>query len=158
MQMIPVKGSVFENMPLTSNKEIMDLRKKCGEHIEQMYHCKQCRADAIGLLGDDQSQKFNKPSNVKEVTEEKPLKFAIASKSGIGVDMHFGHASEFYIYEYKNGEPRYLEKEMLKNIVMVKKFVRKRKISLLSFQKLFQTAMEYFVLELVMNQKENLKV
>ncbi|MFL0167123.1 nitrogenase cofactor biosynthesis protein NifB [Candidatus Clostridium helianthi] len=110
MQMIPVKGSVFENMPLTSNKEIMDLRKKCGEHIEQMYHCKQCRADAIGLLGDDQSQKFNKPSNVKEVTEEKPLKFAIASKSGIGVDMHFGHASEFYIYEYKNGEPRYLEK------------------------------------------------
>ncbi|NRU22952.1 putative Fe-Mo cluster-binding NifX family protein [Clostridium beijerinckii] len=108
--MIPVKGSVFENMPLTSNKEIMDLRKKCGEHIEQMYHCKQCRADAIGLLGDDQSQKFNKPSNVKEVTEEKPLKFAIASKSGIGVDMHFGHASEFYIYEYKNGEPRYLEK------------------------------------------------
>lgn len=24
--------------------------------------------------------------------------------------MHFGHASEFYIYEYKNGEPRYLEK------------------------------------------------
>ena len=108
MQMIPVKGSVFENMPLTSNKEIMDLRKQCGEHLEQMYHCKQCRADAIGLLGDDQSQKFNKP--VDKVTEDKPLKFAIASKSGIGVDMHFGHASEFYIYEYKNGEPRYLEK------------------------------------------------
>lgn len=108
MQMIPVKGSVFENMPLTSNKEIMDLRKKCGEHLEQMYHCKQCRADAIGLLGDDQSQKFNKPMD--KVTEEKPLKFAIASKSGIGVDMHFGHASEFYIYEYKNGDSRYLEK------------------------------------------------
>lgn len=108
MQMIPVKGSVFENMPLTSNKEIMDLRKKCGEHLEQMYHCKQCRADAIGLLGDDQSQKFNKPTD--KVTEDKPLKFAIASKSGIGVDMHFGHASEFYIYEYKNGDARYLEK------------------------------------------------
>jgi nitrogenase molybdenum-iron protein alpha/beta subunit/MoaA/NifB/PqqE/SkfB family radical SAM enzyme len=108
MQMIPVKGSVFENMPLTSNKEIMDLRKKCGEHLEQMYHCKQCRADAIGLLGDDQSQKFNKP--VDKVTDEKPLRFAIASKSGIGVDMHFGHASEFIIYEYKNGEAKYIEK------------------------------------------------
>ena len=110
MQMIPVKGSVFENMPLTSNKEIMDLRKRCGEHIEQMYHCKQCRADAIGLLGDDQSQKFNKPTNMDKTTEDKPLKFAIASKSGIGVDMHFGHASEFYIYEYKNGDARYIEK------------------------------------------------
>ncbi|WP_459476417.1 nitrogenase cofactor biosynthesis protein NifB [Clostridium saccharoperbutylacetonicum] len=108
MQMIPVKGSVFENMPLTSNKEIMDLRKKCGEHLEQMYHCKQCRADAIGLLGDDQSQKFNKP--VDKVTDEKPLRFAIASKSGIGVDMHFGHATEFIIYEYKNGDAKYIEK------------------------------------------------
>ncbi|MFT8351529.1 nitrogenase cofactor biosynthesis protein NifB [Clostridium saccharoperbutylacetonicum] len=108
MQMIPVKGSVFENMPLTSNKEIMDLRKKCGEHLEQMYHCKQCRADAIGLLGDDQSQKFNKP--IDKVTDEKPLRFAIASKSGIGVDMHFGHATEFIIYEYKNGDVKYIEK------------------------------------------------
>lgn len=110
MQMIPVKGSVFENMPLTSNKEIMDLRKKCGEHLEQMYHCKQCRADAIGLLGDDQSQKFNKP--IDKVTDEKPLRFAIASKSGIGVDMHFGHATEFIIYEYKNGDVKYIKKEM----------------------------------------------
>jgi len=110
MQMIPVKGSVFENMPLTTNKEVMDLRKKCGEHLEQMYHCKQCRADAIGLLGDDQSQKFSKPTMKSTETEEKSLKFAVASKSGIGVDMHFGHASEFYIYEYKNGDVRYLEK------------------------------------------------
>jgi nitrogenase molybdenum-iron protein alpha/beta subunit/MoaA/NifB/PqqE/SkfB family radical SAM enzyme len=108
MQMIPVKGSVFENMPLTTNKEIMDLRKKCGEHIEQMYHCKQCRADAIGLLGEDQSQKFNKPV-INKTVEEKVLKFAIASKSGIGVDMHFGHVTEFLIYEYKNGEAKYLE-------------------------------------------------
>ena len=24
--------------------------------------------------------------------------------------MHFGHASEFYIYEYKNGDAKYIEK------------------------------------------------
>ena len=110
MQMIPVKGSVFENMPLTTNKEVMDLRKKCEINIKQMYHCKQCRADAIGLLGDDKSQEFNLSSKGNKVTDEKPLKFAIASKSGIGVDMHFGHASEFYIYEYKNGDAKYIEK------------------------------------------------
>lgn len=109
MQMIPVKGSVFENMPLVSNKEIMDLRKKCGEHIEQMYHCKQCRADAIGTLEEDQSIKF-KDVTTNPSTEENPLKFAVASKSGIVVDVHFGHVSEFYIYEYKNGMPIFLEK------------------------------------------------
>lgn len=110
MQMIPVKGSVFENMSLTSNKEIMDLRKKCEINIKQMYHCKQCRADAIGLLGDDKSQEFNKPMIKSTVEEEKTLKFAIASKSGIGIDMHFGHATEFLIYEYKNCDVKYVEK------------------------------------------------
>ncbi|MDS0526893.1 nitrogenase cofactor biosynthesis protein NifB [Clostridium sp. SHJSY1] len=109
MQMIPVKGSVFENMPLVSNKEIKDLRDKCGEHISQMYHCKQCRADAIGLLGDDQSLKYRK----EEIEEEKnhtSLKFAVASKSGMVVDQHFGHATEFYIYEYKDNMAMFLEK------------------------------------------------
>ena len=105
MQMIPVKGSVFENMPLTSNKEIMDLRKKCEENIKQMYHCKQCRADAIGLLGDDQSQKFNNPINT-----EKTLRFAVASKTGNVVDLHFGHATEFYIYDFKKDTATFIEK------------------------------------------------
>jgi len=105
MQMIPVKGSVFENMPLTSNKEIMDLRKKCEVNIKQMYHCKQCRADAIGLLGDDQSQKFNNPINA-----EKTLRFAVASKIGTVVDLHFGHATEFYIYDFKKDTATFIEK------------------------------------------------
>ena len=108
MQMIPVKGSIFEDMPLVSNKEIMEIRKKCGENIEQMYHCKQCRADAIGLLGEDISSVF-RDSTKKENKEdnEKGLKFAVASKSGIIVDSHFGHADEFHIYEYKKEEVLY---------------------------------------------------
>lgn len=109
MQMIPVKGSVFENMPLVSNKEIMDLRKKCGEHISQMYHCKQCRADAIGTLEEDQSIKFKDPIE-KATLDNNVLKFAVASKSGMVVDTHFGHVSEFYIYEYKNNSPVYIER------------------------------------------------
>lgn len=45
-----------------------------------------------------------------KVIEEKLLKFVIVFKSGIGVDMYFGYVLEFYIYEYKNGDLRYLEK------------------------------------------------
>jgi nitrogenase molybdenum-iron protein alpha/beta subunit/MoaA/NifB/PqqE/SkfB family radical SAM enzyme len=112
MQMIPVKGSVFQDMPLTSNKEIMSLRKKCEENIKQMYHCKQCRADAIGLLGDDQSSKYSKEA-IKKEEDNTQLKFAVATKSGMVVDQHFGHVSEFYIYEYKDGIAMFLEKRAI---------------------------------------------
>ena len=111
MQMIPVEGSVFEKMPLTSNKEINDLRIKCGENIKQMFHCKQCRADAIGTLDNDQGIKLTQEMNEeKKLPQEKTLKFAVATKGGMTVDLHFGHATEFYIYEYKNGTPMFLER------------------------------------------------
>ncbi|MHB8062017.1 MAG: NifB/NifX family molybdenum-iron cluster-binding protein, partial [Ruminiclostridium sp.] len=115
MQLIPVAGSSFENMPLTSNREIMDMRKRCEGMLKQMYHCHQCRADAIGTLDNDQSIEFrgctsSRNIEVKKTVEEKPLLFAVSSKSGILVDQHFGHASDFYIYEYKNKSIRFKER------------------------------------------------
>ncbi|MGN6712995.1 nitrogenase cofactor biosynthesis protein NifB [Anaerocolumna jejuensis] len=50
MPFIPVRGSGFENLPLTSPEEIARLRKECGQTILQMHHCRQCRADAVGCL------------------------------------------------------------------------------------------------------------
>lgn len=112
MQMIPVKGSVFENMPLVSLKEINDMRNKCKENIKQMYHCKQCRADAIGTLNDDQSIKIS--LEIKEAKSvDKTMRFAVATRSGMTVDMHFGQVSEFYIYEYRNGVAMFLEKRTI---------------------------------------------
>ncbi len=111
MQLIPVKGSAFEHLPMVSNKEIQNLRNSCNEIMRQMFHCKQCRADAIGTLDNDLSVDLGGFLNEeKKKPEEKKLKFAIASKSGIHVDLHFGHAEEFYIYQYDNGEVRFLEK------------------------------------------------
>ena len=52
-KLIPAKGSKFEKKVPISDKKLMELRKKCSVHIKQMYHCKQCRADAVGLLGQD---------------------------------------------------------------------------------------------------------
>jgi nitrogenase cofactor biosynthesis protein NifB len=128
MQLIPVKGSVFENLPLVSNKEIMDMRKKCGETMKQMYHCRQCRADAIGTLDRDQSIEFNAchkvteedilpvtaAMNTKEAYPGKSIHVAVATKSGMIVDQHFGHVSEFYVYEYANGNAVFKEKRTVK--------------------------------------------
>ncbi len=115
MQLIPVAGSAFENMPLTSNKEIMEMRKKCELSMKQMYHCRQCRADAIGTLDNDQSINFRGcsgacPTEKEEVKAEKPVLFAVSSKSGVLVDQHFGHATDFYIYEYKDNTIRFKER------------------------------------------------
>lgn len=113
MQMIPVAGSVFENIPLVSHKEIAALREKCGVHLEQMMHCKQCRADAIGMLDKDISMHYSAPEQKEEFKQlsktMKPIRFAIASKSGMLIDEHFGHAQSFYIYDYKDGKPVYIE-------------------------------------------------
>ncbi|HWQ78228.1 MAG TPA: nitrogenase cofactor biosynthesis protein NifB, partial [Anaerovoracaceae bacterium] len=114
MQMIPVKGSAFENMPLTSNVEIMEMRQKCGTLLDQMYHCRQCRADAVGTLGNDESARFeeNSGGEYKKMPErhEKTLLFAVASKGGMLVDQHFGHVSDFYIYEYRAGAVKFKER------------------------------------------------
>jgi len=46
----------FSHIPAPSKDEIEVIRKECEKLIKQMRHCRQCRADAIGLLGQDVSQ------------------------------------------------------------------------------------------------------
>ncbi|MDF9408905.1 MAG: FeMo cofactor biosynthesis protein NifB [Pelotomaculum sp. PtaB.Bin013] len=59
MPLIPAKGSAFEYMSQTPMKEVNKMRNICRDELQQMYHCTQCRADAIGLLGEDRSLEFS---------------------------------------------------------------------------------------------------
>lgn len=105
MPLIPAPGSLFEDFPQTSMKEVNDMRDLCQGDLPQMRHCRQCRADAIGLLGQDCSQEFRlteqpcQSSLKPSVQQPVPLKIAVATKHGLLVDLHFGHASQFLIYE-----------------------------------------------------------
>ncbi|MDP4090222.1 MAG: nitrogenase cofactor biosynthesis protein NifB [Bacillota bacterium] len=123
MQMIPAPGSTFEKMPLVSQLELNEMRKSCEPDLNQMYHCRQCRADAIGTLAQDRSIEFRcggcsninleKKESIKpEAKEEKDslMRIAVASKSGINIDQHFGYAKEFYIYEYTEAGIKFKEK------------------------------------------------
>ncbi|MDR1870275.1 MAG: nitrogenase cofactor biosynthesis protein NifB [Treponema sp.] len=114
MPHIPVKGSAFEGLERVTNKEIEALREQCGAHVKQMTHCRQCRSDAAGTLDDDLSIEFTEPvlaSKTLETdqTEDKLKRFAVASKTGAIVDLHFGHADKFYIYESDDTETRFVE-------------------------------------------------
>ncbi|MDR2051873.1 MAG: nitrogenase cofactor biosynthesis protein NifB [Treponema sp.] len=128
MQLIPVPGTIFEHIPMVSNAELTETRRQCEALLPQMYHCRQCRSDAVGTLEEDISFQFtagkdcgktgrSAPEEEKAADDEgdsgretPPLLFAAASKNGIAVDQHFGHASAFYIYQYKNGRVEFIEK------------------------------------------------
>lgn len=108
MQLLPVEGSVFENLPLVSNKRLTEVRNECGKILPQMYHCRQCRADAVGTLENDRSIEF--AEKAEETRPSVPFRFAVATRDGKLVNEHFGHASELYIYESDGREVKLLEK------------------------------------------------
>ncbi|VBB09561.1 radical sam [Lucifera butyrica] len=73
MPLIPAPGSAFQHLPQTSMKELNTLRDICQVDIKQMRHCQQCRADAIGLLADDQSYRFRNGKVCKYLDGEKAI-------------------------------------------------------------------------------------
>lgn len=116
MQLIPVEGCPFEKLELPSNKELNRIRKSCETLLPQMYHCRQCRADAVGTLDCDLSIEFRSEIHNKHLDEEnisdhsRILRFAVASKSGMTIDSHFGQTNEFYIYDCSQSEVKFVEK------------------------------------------------
>lgn len=112
MPLIPAPGSVFQHFPQTSMKEVNALRDVCQLDLRQMRHCQQCRADAIGMLTEDQSHKFRniRPASIKKsMLPAKVYKVAVTSKHRLLVDLHYGHAEEFHIYETDGRNSRFIE-------------------------------------------------
>ncbi|MGR9116477.1 MAG: nitrogenase cofactor biosynthesis protein NifB [Gammaproteobacteria bacterium] len=119
--------------------ELQDLQDKCSGDMNMMRHCRQCRADAVGLLGEDRGDEFtmdkieemeidyqaamekrkvihqaieaemNEKRTAKiEVNQKqqelpkldtRPVLMAVATSGQGVINMHFGHAKEFLIYE-----------------------------------------------------------
>lgn len=71
MPLIPVQGTPFEQIPATEQEEVHSMRMKCGEIMQQMHHCRQCRADAIGQLDNDVSVEFrNSPCKAEPIKKK----------------------------------------------------------------------------------------
>ena len=81
-------------------------RKKAqdeSEHyIRQMRHCRQCRADAVGLLGKDVSKEMFSTQKTDENKATTKVALTGTSKDG-SVDTHFSHARNFLIFGVKGG-------------------------------------------------------
>jgi len=136
-------------------KELQALQDACAGDMNMMRHCRQCRADAVGLLGEDRGAEFTldkieemeidydeamkKRAKVHAAIEEelkakekaqenaskgivtvsidslkkpkktgRPVLMAIATKGGGIINQHFGHATEFLVYEASDDGVRFI--------------------------------------------------
>lgn len=133
-------------------EELQDLQDSCSGDMNMMRHCRQCRADAVGLLGEDRGDEFtmekieemeidyeaamkkravihegileelgeqrekkarlanmNVPSaNSIDKTNYRPVLMAVATAGGGIINQHFGHATEFLVYEASGSGVRFI--------------------------------------------------
>ncbi len=103
MALLPSKDTVFADVMEPDKKTMNILRNKCERYLPQMRHCKRCRADAVGLLGNDKSAEMAGCLNtcatmVKPKKLKKPY-VAVASLEGILVNQHLGETDTFMIWK-----------------------------------------------------------
>lgn len=111
----PTQDTPFADIDEPGGKIVLPLREEAGEFINQMTHCKRCRADAVGLLGDDQSASLC--GTLKACSKLKPLEVnmarpyvAVATREGMLVNQHLGEAKSFQIWgESDTGNFRMIE-------------------------------------------------
>ena len=101
--LIPVEGTVFENAAEPSCSKVEFYRGEAQEYIPQSRHCKRCRADAVGLLGEETDEQIKRLLNESAETEtgftSVRSKVAFVSREGLLVNRHLGESSLFYIIE-----------------------------------------------------------
>ncbi len=130
------------------DSELQALQDECSGDMNMMRHCRQCRADAVGLLGEDRGEEFTldkieemeidyeaameKRAVIHEgiieslnekhaqkaaaaettlVTPDKtyrPVLMAVATSGGGLINQHFGHATEFLVYEASANGVRFI--------------------------------------------------
>jgi len=125
-------------------QELKDVQDACMGGANLMRHCRQCRADAVGLLGEDRSDEFTldkieemevsydlekRRAYQEKVEAERQAQHAakqealeasasddsdmkvlvaVATTGGGKVNEHFGHATEFQIFELTSGSAQFV--------------------------------------------------
>ena len=108
--LIPVEGTPFGTLEAPSFEVVQQTRAACERFLPQIRHCRQCRADAVGLLGKDVSAEVDtltrKFATVRRI--------AVVTSNGQAVDQHFGHAEAFWVYDVDGFEATLVEKRSVR--------------------------------------------
>ena len=98
----PNEGAAFAHLEEPSKETVAGIRKKAARYLPQMLHCKRCRADAVGILGENNSaeimDKLRECAELPEISDETRPYVAVASLEGVLVNQKLGKAKELLIY------------------------------------------------------------
>ncbi|MCD6184809.1 MAG: radical SAM protein [Deltaproteobacteria bacterium] len=107
------KGSAFANPGEPPKEVVRKIRKKAAQYIPQMYHCARCRADAISILGEENSaeliEKLQEYSKLPEIYDDKRPYVAVATLEGALVNQNLGKARELFIYGKRDEQIKFIE-------------------------------------------------
>ncbi|MDD2304416.1 MAG: radical SAM protein [Prolixibacteraceae bacterium] len=111
--LFPVADTPYENLKEPDMLTMREIRLKIAKHLKPMTHCARCRADAVGLLGQDDTEAKKIMSEVINMTvendETRPF-VAVASNEGLLVNQHLGEADSIYIFRETPNGYRMVEK------------------------------------------------
>ncbi len=105
--MITNAGSVFENIDPPEKSLVDGIRKEISFLMPQMTHCARCRADAVGLIGEEMgNDDFEILKSVAEEKFENPDKnhIAVGTREGMLINRHLGEIDRIYVYSNENGK------------------------------------------------------
>ena len=101
--LIPAPGSDFEHVTPPASRKIHAVREAAGEILPQMSHCAQCRADACGIVGEENTEEdivqLRRFSNAPPAESADRPYVAVATREGLLVNQHLGEASALTIFE-----------------------------------------------------------
>ncbi|UZJ38307.1 radical SAM protein [Prosthecochloris sp. SCSIO W1103] len=94
--------TVFENIPEPHPELVKAIQKNTAQYLPQMKHCARCRADAIGIIGQENSDEIMKQLQEAAQLPKKPHEnrpyIAVASMEGVLINQHLGEADRFLVY------------------------------------------------------------
>ena len=103
----PCSGSSFGMIEEPPREMVRRIRNKAGKYLPQMYHCTRCRADAVGILGETNSQdlieKLQECVELPEKIYDDRFYVAVASREGTLVNEKLGKARNLLIYGKRDG-------------------------------------------------------
>jgi nitrogen fixation protein NifB len=113
LPLYPVEGTPFAEIRELPLSEMKGIRDEISKVLPQMEHCTRCRADAVGLLGADQSGELvtlmqDSANGLLDDRSGRPY-VAVASMEGILVNQHLGEAEKLWIFEYGEAKPKLVE-------------------------------------------------
>jgi nitrogen fixation protein NifB len=101
MAMHPNMDTPFEDIEEPGKQMIEDIQATAGRYLPQMRHCARCRADAVGLLGEDRTEELrgclSQCAGHSPDLVERPH-VAVATMEGILVNQHLGEAYRLQIW------------------------------------------------------------